>query len=147
MTMQPQYNEDFYGWTQENARLLKEHKFSELDIDNLVEEIESMGKRDYRELVNLLAGLLCHLLKWHYQPRCRGSSWETSICNNRDKIELILADSKSLRNREPDFLPMAYRQGRRKAAKETKMIESIFPAECPYTLEQCLNDTFYPKDS
>jgi hypothetical protein len=69
------YNKDFYNWTLHNADLIRQKKFSEMDIDHIAEEIESMGNRDRRELINRLAVLIAHLLKWQYQPTKRSKSW------------------------------------------------------------------------
>ena len=68
------YHQDFYGWTQEQAKLLREHRLDELDLENLLEEVESMGKSEKRELESRLEVLLMHLLKWHYQPNFQGKS-------------------------------------------------------------------------
>jgi len=69
------YDKDFYSWTQEQAELLKHGRFSELDIDNLIKEVESMGRSEKRELESRLTFLLLHLLKWKYQEVRRGRSW------------------------------------------------------------------------
>ena len=50
----PLYDRDFVLWTEEMARLLRERRFDQLDIENLAEEVESMGKRDGREVENRL---------------------------------------------------------------------------------------------
>ncbi|WP_338070450.1 DUF29 domain-containing protein [Bathymodiolus platifrons methanotrophic gill symbiont] len=73
------YNTDFYGWTQEQAALLKAGRLSDLDIDNLLEEVETMGRSEKRELDSRLTVLLIHLLKWQYQPVRRGRSGQLTI--------------------------------------------------------------------
>jgi hypothetical protein len=55
------YDKDFYGWTQEQAGLLKAGRLSEIDILNLIEEVETMGRSEKRELTNRLTLLLVHL--------------------------------------------------------------------------------------
>ena len=62
------YEQDFYAWLMENAQLLRQGRLAEIDVNNIVEELESMGRRERRELVNRLALLFAHLLKWQYQP-------------------------------------------------------------------------------
>lgn len=62
------YEQDFYGWTMEQAALLKSGRLNELDIQNLIEEVETMGRSEKRALESRLSVLLLHLLKWHYQP-------------------------------------------------------------------------------
>lgn len=53
--IQKEYEKDFYAWAIHNAQLLREGKLSEVDIENIAEEIESMGKSEKRELINLLS--------------------------------------------------------------------------------------------
>lgn len=73
------YDQDFYAWTQEQATLLKEKRFTELDLENLVEEVESMGRSEKRELESRLSVLMAHLLQWYYQPENRSRSWHATI--------------------------------------------------------------------
>lgn len=68
------YEQDFYMWTQEQAAILKAGALSQLDVANLIEEIESMGKTQKRELISRLTVLIMHLLKWDYQPERRGEA-------------------------------------------------------------------------
>src|ERR1051325_1039077 len=138
------YDEDFFAWTEEQARLLREGAFSEIDAANLAEEIESMGKNNRRELGSRLAVLLMHLLKWHYQPNRRSPSWATTVRDQRDEIEEILSDSPSLRPVVRDALSSVYKRARRKAIGETGLPEATFPSDCPFTLEQILAEDFLP---
>ena len=91
------YEKDFYSWTQEQAELLKTSRFSELDIDNLIEEVESMGRSEKRELESRLTILLLHLLKWKYQEVRRGKSWQLSIDEQRIKFAETLDENPGLR--------------------------------------------------
>ncbi|MGE0222618.1 MAG: DUF29 domain-containing protein [Acetobacteraceae bacterium] len=67
-----QYERDFYAWANEQATLLRAGRTAEADVQNIAEEIESMGRSEKRELVNRLAVLLLHLPRWEYQPALRG---------------------------------------------------------------------------
>lgn len=62
------YESDFYGWTELQAKALATRQVEALDWQNLREEIISLGKQEYRELVSRLTVLVGHLLKWEYQP-------------------------------------------------------------------------------
>ena len=75
----PVYEQDFYAWTQEQARALRNGAFAQLDIPNLAEEVESMERSEKRELTNRLTILLTHLLKWQHQPNLRSPSWELTL--------------------------------------------------------------------
>jgi hypothetical protein len=140
------YEQDLYEWAVENARLLRERRFSEIDAANIAEELEDMGKSERRALFSHLRNLLLHLLKWQYQPERRGTSWTLSIRNTRDEIEIVLQDSPSLRDAAAQSLETAYAKARSYAATETGIAEETFPRECPYSLEQILDDNFLPRD-
>ena len=139
------YDKDFYAWAMENAELLREKRFNELDIENLAEEIESMGKSDRRSVFSHLRVLLAHLLKWQYQAEHRSNSWKSSIRNARFHIQKLIEDSPSLKTQIPEKFEAIYKDAAIIASDETGIIENYFPKKCPFTLEQCLNDEFLPE--
>jgi hypothetical protein len=134
------YDTDFYSWTQEMARRLREQDVAALDWENLAEEIESMGKRDYRALRSRLEVLLTHLLKWRNQAEKRSRSWRGTIEAQRGLIDLIVADSPSFRQRIAADLPHAYALAVARAAAQTTIAETNFPAECPWSFESALRE-------
>ncbi len=139
-----QYDRDFYGWANEQAALLRAGRLAEADVDNIAEEIESMGRSEERELVNRLAVLLTHLLKWQAQPSLRGNSWRLTILEQRGRFVEHLKDNPSLRSAFPDAFETAYRFALLGAQRETGLPEDAFPAACPWTGEQVLADAFFP---
>ncbi|HMV38204.1 MAG TPA: DUF29 domain-containing protein [Plasticicumulans sp.] len=138
------HDADFYGWTREQAAALRAGRFDTLDREALAEEIESMGNRERRELVNRLAVLLCHLLKWQYQPERRGSSWRSTIREQRRQVALILRDNPSLRPKLPELLADAYEYGAEDALEETGFFKAPWPQQCPFGMEQVLAADFWP---
>ena len=138
------YNTDFYGWTQEQAALLKAGKLAELDIDNLLEEVETMGRSEKRELDSRLTVLLVHMLKWQYQPIRRGRSWQLTIEGQRINFSETLYENPSLKPQLDTILKKAYAKSIIKASQETALDEQTFPSVCPWTLSQILDDNFYP---
>jgi hypothetical protein len=138
------YDKDFYSWTQEQAELLKHGRFSELDIDNLIEEVESMGRSEKRELESRLTILLLHLLKWKYQEVRRGRSWQLSIDEQRIQFEKSLNENPGLKPALDQIIKDAYKLAVIKAARETKISKSVFPECCPWNLAQFIEDGFYP---
>src|SRR4028118_76717 len=84
------YQTDFYAWTIEQAKCLKDGTWHCLDISNLVEEIESLGRQQRQELRNRLGILLGHLLKWEFQPSHRSKSWLATIREQRRRIGDLL---------------------------------------------------------
>ncbi|HTQ33152.1 MAG TPA: DUF29 domain-containing protein [Stellaceae bacterium] len=139
------YDEDFFAWTQEQARLLREGEVAEIDLENLAEEIESVGRSDRREIRNRLIVLLAHLLKWQFQPKRRGNSWSVTLLEQRLQINSIIEDSPSLRPFFAEALAGAYKSARDVAARETRLKLGVFPPECPYTPEQILSEDFLPE--
>ena len=139
------YQKDYYGWLQENAQLIRERKFSEIDTENLIEELESMGKSEKRELSSRLTVLLMHLLKWRYQSVRRSMSWRNTIAVRRIDIRELLEDSPSLKNEITDKIAVAYEKAVLAAEVETGIEKHNFPAECPFSLEQILDEAFLPE--
>jgi len=130
------YDTDLYLWSQTNAQLLKERRFSELDLEHLIEEIEDMGKSEQRGINSHLRILLTHLLKWEFQPKHRGGSWLGSIRNARVAIDDLIEESPSLALKPSEFLVKCYAQSRKVASDETGLSLNTFPVECPYTMLQ-----------
>jgi hypothetical protein len=138
------YETDYSRWLFENARLLREGRFSEADIANVVEELEDMGRSEYRAVASHMGVLLLHLLKWEHQPQYRSSSWRGSVFNARRAIAKRLQDSPSLRSRLGAAIAEEYGDARFNAANETGLAESKFPLDCPYAVEQVLDKDFWP---
>ncbi len=136
---------DFYAWTQETSRLLLEGCYTKVDMKMIAEAIKSMGASERRELLNRLAVLLMHLLKWQYQPGIRSRSWKLTIIEQRKEIQDLLEDSPSLKHKLPAEFNRAYARAILKAEKETNLPHKTFPQDCPYTLEQVLDEQFYPE--
>lgn len=73
------YQQDFFAWLNEQSTLLRNKNFANLDIENLVEELEAMGRSEQRELKSRMILLVMHLLKWQFQPEKKGESWRKTI--------------------------------------------------------------------
>ena len=138
------YETDFYAWTQEQAKFLRDGKWDCLDISNLVEEIESLGKQQRQELRNRLGVLLGHLLKWEFQSSNRSKSWFSTIREQRRRIIDLLDENPSLKPSFPYALEKAYQDGIDLAVRETSLSYKDFPVECSYNLKQVLDLKFFP---
>ena len=136
------YDQDFYLWIETISKQLKAGKFAEIDLANLIEEIESMGKSEKRELKSRLIVLLMHLLKWQYQPEKRNESWRSTIIEQRICIELLLEDSPSLQPLLIEIFADCYEKARSKASEETGIKLNFFPKESPFTLAETLENHF-----
>jgi len=139
------YETDFYGWIQQQTGVLRAGSFASLDLDNLIEEIESMGKSHQRALESRLEILLIHLLKWQFQPNRITPSWKHTIREQRKRIAVHLNKNPSLTARLPEALETAYEFAIMRASEETGINESAFPSQCPWTLEQVMNADFWPQ--
>ncbi|MBO1071565.1 MAG: DUF29 domain-containing protein [Dolichospermum sp. DEX189] len=139
------YNSDFYSWTKTQAQLLREEKWETLDKLNLIEEIETLGRQERRELTNRLALLLGHLLKWQYQPEKRSNIWLATIREQRTQINRILADSPSLKSYLEEAFLLSYQDGINLAVKETNLPYETFPENCHYEITQILEPEFLPE--
>ena len=142
----PTYEEDFVRWLEHQAELLRQGRVHELDLGNLAEEVESIGRSDKREVQNRLAVLLAHLLKYQFQTKRRSRSWVSTIGEQRRQLELVFKDSPSLlKSYAPEIFEDAYRYARRKASDETGLLVNRFPETSPYTLAQILDEDFLPE--
>lgn len=140
----PLYETDFYAWTQRQAQLMLQGQWHQVDITNVVEEIESLGRQQRQELRNRLAVLLAYLLKWEYQPEKRSRSWLATIRIQRLDIADLLNDNPSLQPYLAEALQRAYPKAVQLAVRETNLAKGQFPEISPYDWSQTLASTFYP---
>jgi hypothetical protein len=138
------YDADFVRWTEEQAARLRDGRFDVLDLENLAEEIESLGKRDRRRLKSRLTVLLMHLLKWAYQPEQRSGSWDSTIRTQRADVRQLLEDSPTLRREVPAIIAERYEMARRNAAAETGLPLAKFPTDCPFAVAKVLAEEWLP---
>ena len=139
------YDEDFYAWTVEQARLLRSGELSSIDVENTAEEIESLGRSDNRTIESRLTVLLTHLLKWQVQGKMRSGSWSDTMLEQRRLIGKLLRESPSLRPFVNEALTEAYDEAREAASNETGLPETDFPAGCPFSAGEVLSRSFLPE--
>lgn len=138
------YDRDFYEWCMLTAQSIRARRVSELDWEHMAEEIEDMGKRDYRELESRLRLIVMHLLKWQFQPSQRSGSWKSTIRLQRAEVAGILSQSPSLRPRILDALRQVYPEALQNASDETGISPDSFPAACPYSVDQIIDPEYWP---
>ncbi len=136
------YDEDFYTWLNQQAALLRARAFDELDIENLAEEIEDLGKEQFNKLVSAYRIILLHMLKWDHQPTHRSRSWAGSIKTQRLSLVALLEDNPGLKSRRKSAVDRAFQMARIEAATETRLPEAQFPASCAYSLDDISNRNF-----
>lgn len=140
------YEQDFHQWTQQMASILRNSRFDQLDIENIAEEIESLGRSDRRELKSRLTVLFMHLLKWHYQPEQRSNSWRATILEQRIRILDLLSESPSLVSYLNGEVDRCYGNAKALATAETGLSSTAFPQDCPYVLPEVLEHTPLAED-
>lgn len=140
------YDRDFYDWAQQQAHALKAKDWAALDLDNLVEEVVSLARSEYRGLRSEAQRLPMHALPWCYQPDHRGESWRLSIEQARDEIGELLRENPSLHARLAEAFTVAYCLARRQASRETHLPLATFPDACPWPLEGVLTEDWLPPE-
>ncbi len=138
------YDKDFYIWLEETVQLLQDGRLTELDTENLIDEISEMAKTQKRAVQSNLIIILHHLLKYKYQPERRTNSWRLTLLEHRDRLAGYFADSPSLKPFFREIFAECYKKARQRAAIETGLAIEFFPIESPFTPEATLDSTFLP---
>jgi Domain of unknown function DUF29 len=136
------YETDFYAWTLEQSQLLQNGELQKLDIINLIEEIESLGKQQRQELRNRLSILMGHLLKWNYQTEKQSKSWRATIREQRREILRLLDENPSLRPYLEEATAYAYQSALDLVVRETPLNYADIPVDSPYSLDLLLDSNF-----
>ncbi|HSM81433.1 MAG TPA: DUF29 domain-containing protein [Nodosilinea sp.] len=141
------YDTDFLLWIETTTTLLKNHQFASLDLDNLIEEIESLGRSDRRAVLSYLARLCEHLLKIKYweaerQQCLRG--WSIEVNNFRREIHRLLRDSPSLRIHLLENFQSEYQDARDNVLIASDIAPDLIPQEPFFNLDQALEKDWLP---
>ena len=140
------YRQDIHAWARNQAELLKEGRFDEIDAINIAEEILDVGEREYDKFESALAIILLHMLKWDHQPERRLRSWQNSIKEHRRRVEKQLRKVQSLKTRNGEAVEEAYDAARSWCQIETHIPEVDFPSSCPYDWEEIMTRSFVYED-
>ena len=141
------YEQDILLWVEDTVNRLKNRDFKNLDIDNLIEEVESLGISQKKELISRLMVLLEHLLKRIYVDLPYDyNGWERTIRNQRSEIDLLITQIPSLKSRWDDSFFIAWGIALKTVRKEYRQVS--FPDRWPYSLsiETMLNEDFWEEN-
>lgn len=138
------YEQDYYLWLDLTASLLRDGRLGELDIPNLIEEIEDMGRSEKRAVESNLVVILMHLLKYKYQPEQCSNSWKLTIREHRRRLRKAFEDSPSLKPYLGKVFDECYQDARLQAADETGLPLETFPLQSPFIPEEALNPDYLP---
>jgi len=136
------YERDFYAWSLEQARLVRDGRWDAVDRDNVAEEIESLGREQFNKLESALRVLMLQMLKWDHQPALRSRSWVLSIETQRLELTDVIADNPGLRPRIPEAMARAYRKARLETARETGLDEEQFSKTCLFAWDDIVSRVF-----
>ena len=134
------YDQDFLAWTRDQADALRRRSSNELDWENLLDEVESLGKQQRSELRNHLIVLLVHLLKWRLQPDRCSRSWALTIAEQRRESERMVVKNPSLKPELDDLLESAYRIARLRAARQSRLSTKAFPDDNPFDWQGVMSE-------
>jgi hypothetical protein len=135
---------DFLVWTSEQIELLRAKQFDRLDLENIIEELESMARAERREFKHRIEQLIMHLLKCKLQPDHISGSWLGTIFEQRRSITDLLEEMPSLKPQLDSYVARTYATAVDRAARETHLPKSAFPTKMPFTKEQLLDPDYLP---
>ena len=139
------HDADVHAWAEEQAALLRAGRLSDVDADHLANEIEQLGRQLRQEVEERLGILLVHLIRWEYQRGLRGPAWELTVSEQRLTLAELLEESPSLADSMTVALYSAYETALARAALETNWPPDVFPWACKWSVEQVLDDAFWPE--
>jgi hypothetical protein len=141
------YDSDYQLWLDKTVEQLRTNDVGNLDLKNLIEEIESLGKSDKRAISSYLMRLCEHLLKikyWELEREICFGGWDLEVASFRLQIQAILQDSPSLKNHLNENFVIEYKNARKLFLKATKLSDSLIPQGPDFTLEQALDEDWLP---
>ena len=144
--MNTRYETDVVAWAKEQAALIRSGRFDKLDLKNIAEEIEDVGKSEQRELASRMAVLLAHILKWKFQPQKRSVSWTLTIKEQRRLLVRRVQKTPSLSPilSDPEWVDEIWVDAKALAEKETGLDMSTYPEICPWSMADVLTPEWLP---
>ena len=141
------YDIDYQHWIEQTVEQLRTKDFGNLDLDNLIEELESLGRREKHAVSSYLMWLCEHLLKiqyWDSEREMCLRGWKREILNFRLQIQEELEASPSLKSFLQDIFPKQYKNGRKLFLNASDLNADLIPEEPEFTLGQALDEDWFP---
>ena len=139
------YEQDFSLWLAQAVELLRQGNLTNLDVENLIEEIECMGKSEKQAVKSNLEIILMHLLKYKYQPDKRSNSWRYTLLEHRRRLDDAFKTSPSLKRYFLQEFENCYQGARKLASVETGVAIAKFPLDNPFAIDQVLDEDYLPE--
>ena len=140
------YELDSYLWIEKTIEVLKTHSLKDLDIENLIEELESLGKRDFNKVRSFLRQIMVHLLLleyWSEEYDRNHRHWRGEIVAFRDDLQENL--TTTLKNKLIEEMEQVYSVALNVVINKTGLLQDDIPLDCPYSFQQLLDKTWYPR--
>ena len=140
------YNIDEYLWLEETIKILRKNRLEDLDLENLIEELESLIKRDFNKVKSILRQITIHLLLLAYWPEeyeINHRHWKSEITAFRAELSDSL--TTTLENKLNQNLASIYQTALKIVLQKTGLSKDTIPENCPYSFEQLLDDNWYPE--
>ncbi|MBY0285392.1 MAG: DUF29 domain-containing protein [Sphingomonas sp.] len=131
----PGYAEDYAAWLQHQIDLMRAGRWSDLDTEHLIDEVEDLGRSEFNAFVSAVEIVLVHMLKWDFQPERRTPSSIASIIEHRRRIVRLLKQNPSYKSRIAEAIEVAYDTAQAKASGQTNLPLATFPSQNPYGWE------------
>ena len=141
------YDVDDDQWLEQTINLLKNHQFQQLDLDNLIEELEDLGREKKNAVASLLEQIIRHLLLlqyWTTEAEYNAVHWQEEIYNFRTQLRRTI--TTNLRKYLKDELTSIYQDALGFVKIKTTNLVT-FPTECPYSQEQLLDRSWLPNQT
>lgn len=139
------HDRDFHSWALRRAELVRARRLGELDLENIAEELRSLGGEQEHRLESSYRVLLMHLLTWAYQPRRQGRSWRGTVVRERINAARTLERNPGLKSRRAELFAEACGAARKEAAAETGLPIATLAESPPFTIEQAMDEEFWPE--
>ncbi|MDJ0582169.1 DUF29 domain-containing protein [Crocosphaera sp.] len=139
------YEIDPDQWREETIKILKENRLNELDLENLIEELEDLGRSEKNAVESVLEQVIRHLLLlqyWSQEYQYNQSHWKAEITGFRTQLKRKL--TTNLQNYLLKELPSLYEDALAYVNQKTNF-EVEFPPESPYSLTELLNINYFPE--
>lgn len=133
------YTTNYDLWLEEQIDHLRKNEYSSIDVDNLILELEALGRAEKSAVKSLVYQILLHMLLidfWHEESKYNKNHWLAEI----DAFRLQLEDrlTTNLTNLAKDNLPRLYAKARLNAIRKSNVTEDRYPQNCPYTIDEII---------
>jgi hypothetical protein len=136
--MKSLYETDFTAWLDTQVEALKRKDFAHLDIEHLLEEMETLGGSEKSAIESHLTIIMMHMIKQHIQSERSGKSWNDSIVNARVQIAMIIEKNPSLHSYPREVFPKCYQRALKEAARQMKVETRQISGVAPWSLSEVL---------